>query len=84
MLPHNLLLHLPLKLRTENLLDTQAFLDLVWQTAHHAIDIQALEQLEAAADFVPDLHPADATPELRGLAEVCLVLLNASEFAYVY
>ena len=42
------------------------------------------ETLEAAADFVPDLHPADATPELRGLAEVCLVLLNASEFAYVY
>ena len=42
------------------------------------------ETLEAAADFVPDLHPADASPELRGLAEVCLVLLNASEFAYVY
>ncbi len=42
------------------------------------------ESLEAAADFVPDLHPADAPPELRGLAEVCLVLLNASEFAYVY
>jgi mono/diheme cytochrome c family protein len=42
------------------------------------------ETLEAAADFVPDLHPADAAPELRGLAEVCLVLLNASEFAYVY
>ncbi len=42
------------------------------------------ETLEAAADFVPDLHPADASPELRGLAEVCLVLLNAAEFAYVY
>ncbi|HEX8910793.1 MAG TPA: PSD1 and planctomycete cytochrome C domain-containing protein [Humisphaera sp.] len=42
------------------------------------------EPLEAAADFVPDLQPADATPEVRGLAEVCLVLLNANEFAYVY
>jgi mono/diheme cytochrome c family protein len=42
------------------------------------------ETLEAAADFVPDLHPAEASPELRGLAEVGLVLLNASEFAYVY
>ncbi len=42
------------------------------------------EPLEAAADFVPDLRPADASPELRGLAEVCLVLLNANEFAYVY
>ncbi|PAW83805.1 MAG: hypothetical protein B9S33_13040 [Pedosphaera sp. Tous-C6FEB] len=42
------------------------------------------ETLEAAADFVPDLHPADAAPELRGLAEVCLMLLNANEFAYVY
>ncbi len=42
------------------------------------------EPLEVAADFVPDLQPADASPELRGLAEVCLVLLNANEFAYVY
>ncbi|MEQ2009170.1 MAG: PSD1 and planctomycete cytochrome C domain-containing protein [Limisphaerales bacterium] len=42
------------------------------------------EPLEAAADFVPDLQPADASPELRGLAEVCMVLLNANEFAYVY
>ena len=42
------------------------------------------EPLEAAADFVPDLQPADASPELRGLAEVCLVLLNSNEFAYVY
>ncbi len=42
------------------------------------------EPLEAAADFVPDLQPADASPELRGLAEVCLVLLNANEFAYVH
>ncbi len=42
------------------------------------------EPLEAAADFVPDLKPADASPEMRGLAEVCLVLLNSNEFAYVY
>ena len=41
------------------------------------------EILEAAADFVPDPHPADASPEVRGLMDVCLVLLNASEFAYV-
>jgi hypothetical protein len=42
------------------------------------------EPLDAAADFVPDLQAADAPPELRGLAEVCLVLLNSNEFAYVY
>jgi hypothetical protein len=42
------------------------------------------EPLEAAADFIPDLQPSDASPELRGLAEVCLVLFNANEFAYVY
>jgi hypothetical protein len=41
------------------------------------------EVLDAAADFVPDLHPADVSPEVRGLMEVCLVLLNANEFAYV-
>jgi hypothetical protein len=42
------------------------------------------EPLEAYADFVPDLKPSDAAPEVRGLAEVCLVILNGNEFAYVY
>jgi hypothetical protein len=42
------------------------------------------EPLEAAADFVPDLQAADVSAETRGLAEVCLVLLNSNEFAYVY
>jgi mono/diheme cytochrome c family protein len=41
------------------------------------------EPLEAAADFVPDLRPADVTPEVRGLADVCLVLFNSNEFAYL-
>jgi hypothetical protein len=41
------------------------------------------EVLPAAADFVPDLHPADAGPEVRGLMEVCLVLFNTNEFIYV-
>jgi mono/diheme cytochrome c family protein/Tfp pilus assembly protein PilE len=41
------------------------------------------EVLPAAKDFVPDLHTADATPEVRGLMEVCLVLFNANEFAYL-
>ncbi len=42
------------------------------------------EPLEVYADFVPDLKPADASPQLRGLAEVCLVLLNSNEFLHVY
>jgi len=42
------------------------------------------EPLEAAADFVPDRHVSDLPVEQRGLAELCLVLLNANEFAYVY
>ena len=41
------------------------------------------EPLEFYADFKPDLEPADASPELRGLAEVCLALFNSNEFAYV-
>jgi mono/diheme cytochrome c family protein len=41
------------------------------------------ERLPSAADFVPDLHPADATPEVRGLMEVCLVLFNTNEFLHV-
>jgi len=43
-----------------------------------------LEPLEVAADFVSDLKSVDASPETRALADVCLVLLNANEFAYVY
>jgi mono/diheme cytochrome c family protein len=43
-----------------------------------------VEPLEVYADFVPDLKPSNASPELRGLAEVCLVLLNSNEFIYVY
>ena len=42
------------------------------------------EPLEVYRDFVPDLKPADARPVVRGLAEVCLVLINSNEFAYVY
>ena len=42
------------------------------------------EPLEVYGDFVPDLKPADASPSLRGLAELCLVLFNCNEFAYVY
>ena len=43
-----------------------------------------VEPLEVYADFVPDLKPAQASPETRGLAEVCLVLLNSNEFVYIY
>ena len=42
------------------------------------------EPLEVYSDFVPDLKASDAGPEVRGLAEVCLVILNSNEFAYVY
>ena len=43
-----------------------------------------VEPLEVYADFVPDMKPADASAELRGLAEVCLVIMNSNEFVYVY
>jgi mono/diheme cytochrome c family protein len=42
------------------------------------------ERLHAYEEFVPDLKLADVDAESRGLAEVCLVLFNANEFAYVY
>jgi hypothetical protein len=42
------------------------------------------ERLNLYNDFVPDLKPADVDAETRGLAEVCLVLLNSNEFAYIY
>jgi hypothetical protein len=39
-----------------------------------------VETLESAPAYVPDLHPADVEPDVRGLMEVCLVLFNANEF----
>ncbi len=42
------------------------------------------EKLHANADFVPDLQPSDCDAHTRSLADVCLVLLNSNEFAYVY
>jgi hypothetical protein len=35
-------------------------------------------------DFVPDAKPWDVGPGTRALADLCLVLFNANEFAYVY
>jgi hypothetical protein len=40
--------------------------------------------LEKMKRFQPDLKPWDVGPETRALAELCLVLFNASEFLYVY
>lgn len=40
--------------------------------------------LEKMKHFRPDLKPWDVEPETRALAELCLVLLNASEFLYLY
>jgi hypothetical protein len=36
------------------------------------------------ANYEPDLKPSDVPPETRALADVCLVILNANEFIYVY
>ena len=42
------------------------------------------EELDVMKDYQPDLKPWDVGPETRGLAELCLVLLNSNEFMYVY
>ncbi len=46
-------------------------------------EVQTFE-LEALARYERDLQPWDVGPETRALAELCLVLLNSSEFLYVY
>jgi hypothetical protein len=43
-----------------------------------------VEKLESYQIFVPDAKLAEVDEETRGLAELCLVLFNANEFAYVY
>ena len=42
------------------------------------------EKLPGYTDFVPDLQPTDCDAKTRALADVCLVLLNSNEFAYLY
>ena len=43
-----------------------------------------IEPLEVYADFVPDLQAADVDRRVYALSDVCLVLFNSNEFAYVY
>ena len=42
-----------------------------------------VEPLFSASDFVPDAEPANVSAATRGLMELCLVLLNTNEFAYL-
>ncbi|MCA9172885.1 MAG: PSD1 domain-containing protein [Planctomycetales bacterium] len=41
------------------------------------------EELPAYRNYVPDLQPHQVDPSTRGLADVCLVLFNLNEFAYL-
>ena len=42
------------------------------------------EWLPVYEDYVRDLGPADVSGRTRALAELCLLLFNSNEFAYVY
>jgi mono/diheme cytochrome c family protein len=44
---------------------------------------QFTEPLEMMADFVPDARPSDVPADVRGLAEIGLVLFNTNEFITV-
>jgi hypothetical protein len=46
-------------------------------------DVAWDESLDGMSHYQRDLTPADADPETRALAELCLVLLNSNEFLYV-
>ncbi len=41
------------------------------------------EIMPAYRSYVPDLQPANTDARTRGLAQVCLVIFNLNEFAYV-
>jgi mono/diheme cytochrome c family protein len=41
------------------------------------------EELDGMAEYVRDLKPWQVGPEVRALAELCLVLMNSNEFLYV-
>ena len=42
------------------------------------------EHLFVYEDYVPDLEPHQVDARTRGLADVCLAILNSNEIAYVY
>ena len=42
------------------------------------------EILPSFASYQSDTKPADASPETRALADMCLLLLNSNEFVYLY
>jgi len=43
-----------------------------------------IEKLDVYEDYAPDAKPWDVGPETRALSDLCLLLLNANEFIYVY
>tara|TARA_Y100001934_G_scaffold278595_1_gene380165 strand:- start:11861 stop:14506 length:2646 start_codon:yes stop_codon:yes gene_type:complete len=43
-----------------------------------------VEKLFEYLDYQPDLQPHQVGARIRGFADLCLVLLNANEFLYVY
>ncbi|MCZ6793016.1 MAG: PSD1 and planctomycete cytochrome C domain-containing protein [Planctomycetota bacterium] len=43
-----------------------------------------VERLDVYEDYVPDAKPWDVSPEVRALADICLILFNTNEFIYVY
>mgnify|MGYP001595939371 FL=1 len=46
-------------------------------------DIAWEEELDVLKHYQRDLMPWQVGPETRGLAELCLVLMNSNEFLYV-
>jgi hypothetical protein len=46
--------------------------------------IQWHERLDVYEHFEPDAKPWDVSAATRALADLCLVLMNANEFVYVY
>jgi len=42
-----------------------------------------VEVMPTFEDYVPDLHPSQCDARTRGLAQLCLVILNMNEFAYL-
>ncbi|MCB1079458.1 MAG: hypothetical protein KDM64_16695, partial [Verrucomicrobiae bacterium] len=42
------------------------------------------EKLFVYEDYVPDLQPGQVDARTRGFGDLCLVIFNSNEFAYVY
>jgi hypothetical protein len=69
--------HVPVRVELPRSVEREMVEELTGET------VRWTEELVGMDGYVPDVKPWDVEPPVRALAELCLVLMNSNEFAYV-